>query len=60
LMNNNSVNSLYHRYIKSYVVVFKGTKEVRYICLSNLIYYIFLLLGSIFKRKSTMEKSKSC
>ncbi|CAF4663525.1 unnamed protein product, partial [Rotaria sp. Silwood2] len=31
LMNNNPANSLYQRYIKSYVAVFKGTKEAAYL-----------------------------
>ncbi|CAF3880396.1 unnamed protein product, partial [Rotaria sp. Silwood1] len=30
-MNNNSANSLYQRYMKSYVAVFKGTKEAAYL-----------------------------
>ncbi|CAF4376835.1 unnamed protein product, partial [Rotaria sordida] len=31
LMNNKPANSLYQRYIKSYVAVFKGTKEAAYL-----------------------------
>ncbi len=59
-MNNNSGNFLYQRYIKSYVVVFKGTKEVRYLLFikQNILCYFFPL-GSNLKGNQQWKNLKA-